>query len=190
MSFLLCYDFFNSPKPWRVLIPSFQFFCKFCQLGVLPFHFILFPLLTLKTHPNLAWLSLAQLGSAWLGLAHLGSAWLSLAQLGSAWLSFAQLGSAWLSLAQLGLAQLGFCFTIFLYGIFSPNLASFSPKPFGHVYITYYHEIMNSLDIAVGTFLCTVSQPVLQLEILGAFKFRYCHYNIHHKRSNGLSTNK
>ena len=38
----------------------FPFFCKFCQLALLPFHFILFPLLTLQTHPNLA-----QLGSAW-----------------------------------------------------------------------------------------------------------------------------
>ena len=50
-------------------------------------------------------------------------------------LSLAQLGSAWLNLAQLGSAFLCFCFTLFLSGIVSPNLASFSPKPFGHVRI-------------------------------------------------------
>ena len=50
-------------------------------------------------------------------LSKLITSWLSLAQLGSAWLSLAQLGSAWL-----------------LSGILSPNLASFSPKPFGHVF--------------------------------------------------------
>ena len=55
--------------------------------------------------------------------------------LGSAWLSLAQLGSAWLNLAQLGSAFLCFCFTLFLSGIVRPNLASFSPKPFGHVRI-------------------------------------------------------
>ena len=57
-------------------------------------------------------------------------------QLSSAWLSLAQLGSAWHSLAQLGSALLCFCFTLFFSGILSPNLASFSPKPFGHVYIS------------------------------------------------------
>jgi len=45
----------------------------------------------------------------------------------------AQLGSAWLSLAQLGSALLCFCFTLFLSGILSLNLASFNPKPFGYV---------------------------------------------------------
>ena len=58
---------------------------------------------------------------------------ISLVQLGSAWLSLAQLGSAWLSLAQLGWASICFCFTLCLSGILSPKLASFSPKPIGHV---------------------------------------------------------
>ena len=48
---------------------------------------------------------------------------------------------------------------------------------------------MNS-DNAVGTFLCTVSQPFsmtkLELEILDAFGFRYCYYKIKHRRSNRL----
>ena len=45
-------------------------------------------------------------------------------------------------------------------------------------------------DNAVGTFLCTVSQPFsmtkLELEILDAFGFRYCYYKINHRRSNRL----
>ena len=47
--------------------------------------------------------------------------------LGSAWLSSAQLGSAWL-----------------FSGNFSPKLSSFSPKPFGHVYITrrWYADVL------------------------------------------------
>ena len=39
----------------------------------------------------------------------------------SGWFSLAQLGSAWLM------------FYVFLSRVFSPNMASFSPKPFGHV---------------------------------------------------------
>ena len=59
-------------------------------------------------------------------------------QVGSAWLSLAQLGSAWL-----------------LSGVLSPNLASFSPKPFGHVTFlfqffgsksTYWNLEQSSLD--------------------------------------------
>ena len=45
----------------------------------------------------------------------------------------AQVGSATAWPDQLRLAQLGFCFTIFSSEIFSPKLASSSPKPFGHV---------------------------------------------------------
>ena len=52
----------------------------------------------------------------------------------SIWLTLAQLGSAWLTLAQLGSALFCFCFTLYLSGVLSPNLASFSPKPIGHVY--------------------------------------------------------
>ena len=72
---------FNSPKPWRVLVPSFPFFCKFFQLVLLPFHFILFPFFLYWTSKPIQ-------------------------------------------------TRLG---TLFLSGILSPNLASFSPKPFGHV---------------------------------------------------------
>ena len=74
-------NLFNSPMPWRVLIPSFPFFCKFCQLALLPFHFILFPFFLYWTSKPIQ-------------------------------------------------TRLG---TLFLSGILSPNLASFSPKPFGHV---------------------------------------------------------
>ena len=42
-------------------------------------------------------------------------------------------------MAQVGLALLCFCFTLLLSGILSPNLASFSPKPFGHVSSLLYH---------------------------------------------------
>jgi len=49
----------------------------------------------------------------------------------------AQLGSAGLSLAHLGSALLCFCFTLLLSGILSPNLAHFSPKPFGHVLCSF-----------------------------------------------------
>ena len=60
----------------------------------------------------------------------------------SVWLSLAQHGSAWHSLA-----QLGFCFTWFLSGIFSPNLASFSPKPFGHVFnLSLFTIYLTSFD--------------------------------------------
>ena len=59
----------------------------------------------------------------------------SLTQLGPAWPSLALLGPAWLSLAQLCFA---FVLLYFLSGVLSPNLASFSPKPFGHVYLGSY----------------------------------------------------
>ena len=76
---------FNSPKPWRVLIPSFSFLSSssfFRLLPITPFNSLL---------SCSAWLSLVQLDSAWLCMTQLGSAWLSLAQLVSACLSLAQL---------------------------------------------------------------------------------------------------
>ena len=42
---------------------------------------------------------------AWLSMAQHGSAWLSMAQHGSAWLSMAQHGSAWVSMGQAGLSE-------------------------------------------------------------------------------------
>ena len=84
------YYLFNSPKPWRVLSPSFLLLSSssaFCLLVLFtPFYLDqTFP----KSFPNLS--------------------------------------------ARLSLAQLCFCFALFLSGILSPNLASFCPKPFGHV---------------------------------------------------------
>ena len=55
-----------------------------------------------------------------------------------------------------------------------------------------HHRILRkiNLDNAVGTFLCTISQPFsmtkLEFEILDAFGFRYCYYKINHRRSNRL----
>ena len=102
---------FNSPKPWRVLETTFLFSCFFLSFShLLPISPLFLPYTLTKPLPKIfQTFNLAQPGSA-----ELGSTQLGLAQLGWAWLSLAKLGKAWL----LSL---------------SPNLASFSPKPFGHV---------------------------------------------------------
>ena len=68
------------------------------------------------------------------------------------WLSLAQLVLAWLSFA-----LLCFCFTLFLSGILSPNLASFSPKPFGHVFIQ------------ILVLCCECEYPEVQFRIVQGF---------------------
>ena len=86
------FPFINSPKPWRVLSPSF----------LLPF--FLFRLLPISPFNSLLpWPNLSQMF----------------------FLPFRK--------TQLGSASICFCFTLCLSGILSPKLASFSPKPIGHV---------------------------------------------------------
>ena len=89
------YYLFNSPKPWRVLSPSFLILSSssaFCLLVLFtPFYLDqTFP----KSVPNLsARLSLAWLGSAWLSATQCDSAQLSVTQLHSAGFSQTQCDS-------------------------------------------------------------------------------------------------
>ena len=80
---------FNSPKPWRVLIPSFSFLSFFLLLSAVCLLLLLTPFCLDQTFPK----SFPKLGSAWLSLAQLGSAWLSLAQLKVSFLFY--YGSNW-----------------------------------------------------------------------------------------------
>ena len=128
-----------------VLVPTFFFLSSSFFLSFFLLHMIFeIPVLFAFWH-DIAWLCLAQLGSAWLSLAQLGSAWLSLAQLGSAWL---------------------------LSGILSPNLASFSPKPFGHVLFSaesfLTHEYCNLTRVwsRLDWKKILISQKVLRIPFL------------------------
>ena len=107
---------FNSPMPWRVLIPSFQILSSFCLL-------VLFtPFYLGQTFPK----SLTfQLGSDWLRLTQLDSAWLSLTQLGSAWLS--------ISLSCLANCLIAKKQSFILSGVFSLKVVTFSSNPFENV---------------------------------------------------------